>query len=319
MPEKVLVLHRFPKSQMVRIGQRFELLDAAGKKPGEVFSPEQLGSVRAVLAAGGSRLGSDTMDLLPQLGAIVCYGTGYDGVDLKAAATRKIAVGHSPGANASSVADIALTLMLASVRRLLVADGYVRDGSWAASKPSPMMRPQNGMRGRKVGVYGMGAIGGKIAARVAAFESEVGYFSRSKRDVPYRYFASLEALADWCSVLIVAVRAGPETHHVVDADILKRLGEDGHVINIARGSVIDQPALIAALTEKTIAGAGLDVFAKEPHAPDGLTALPNVVLAPHIGGHTLESHVAMQDCVMANLDAFFAGKPLPYPVREGGI
>ena len=319
MPEKVLVLHRFPKSQMVRIGQRFELLDAAGKKPGEMFSPEQLGSVRAVLAAGGSRLGSDTMDLLPQLGAIVCYGTGYDGVDLKAAAARNVAVGHSPGANASSVADIALTLMLASVRRLLVADGYVRDGSWAASKPSPMMRPQNGMRGRKVGVYGMGAIGGKIAARVAAFESEVGYFSRSKRDVPYRYFASLEALADWCSVLIVAVRAGPETHHVVDADILKRLGEDGHVINIARGSVIDQPALIAALTEKTIAGAGLDVFAKEPHAPDGLTALPNVVLAPHIGGHTLESHVAMQDCVMANLDAFFAGKPLPYPVREGGI
>src|SRR6476659_8219866 len=145
MPEKVLVLHRFPKSQMVRIGQRFELLDAAGKKPGEMFSPEQLGSVRAVLAAGGSRLGSDTMDLLPQLGAIVCYGTGYDGVDLKAAATRKIAVGHSPGANASSVADIALTLMLASVRRLLVADGYVRDGSWAASKPSPLMRPQNGM------------------------------------------------------------------------------------------------------------------------------------------------------------------------------
>jgi glyoxylate reductase len=318
MPEKVLVLHRFPKSQMVRIGQRFELLDAAGKKPGEMFSPEQLGAVRAVLAAGGSRLGSDTMDLLPQLGAIVCYGTGYDGVDLKAAAARNVAVGHSPGANASSVADIALTLMLASVRRLLVADGYVRDGSWAASKPSPMMRPQSGMRGRKVGVYGMGAIGGKIAARVAAFESEVGYFSRSKRDVPYRYFESLEALADWCSVLIVAVRAGPETHHVVDADILKRLGEDGHVINIARGSVIDQPALIAALTEKTIAGAGLDVFAREPHAPDALTALPNVVLAPHIGGHTLESHVAMQDCVMANLDAFFAGKPLPYPVREGG-
>jgi hydroxypyruvate reductase len=318
MPEKVLVLHRFPKSQMLRIGQRFELLDAAGKKPGEMFSAEQLGAVRAVLAAGGSRLGSDTMDMLPQLGAIVCYGTGYDGVDLNAAAARNVAVGHSPGANASSVADIALTLMLASVRRLLVADGYVRDGSWAASKPSPMMRPQNGMRGRKAGVYGMGAIGGKIAARAAAFESEVGYFSRSKRDVPHRYFESLEALADWCSVLIVAVRAGPETHHVVNADILKRLGEDGHVINIARGSVIDQPALIAALTEKTIAGAGLDVFAREPHAPDKLTALPNVVLAPHIGGHTLESHVAMQDCVMANLDAFFAGKPLPFPVREGG-
>jgi hydroxypyruvate reductase len=317
MPEKVLILHRFPKSQMVRIGQRFELLDAAGKKPGEMFSPEDLGSVRAVLAAGGSRLGADTMDLLPKLGAIVCYGTGYDGVDLKAAAARNIAVAHSPGANASSVADIALTLMLASVRRLLVADGYVRDGSWAASKPSPLMRPQNGMRGRKVGVYGMGEIGRKIAARVAAFECDVGYFSRTRYDLPHQYFESLADLADWCSVLIVAVRAGPETHHAVNADILKRLGEDGHVVNIARGSVIDQPALIAALTGKIIAGAGLDVFAREPHAPDELTALPNVVLAPHVGGHTLESHVAMQDCVMANLDAFFAGKSLPYPVKEG--
>jgi hydroxypyruvate reductase len=149
---------------------------------------------------------------------------------------------------------------------------------------------------------------------VAAFESEVGYFSRSRHDVPYRHFDSLAALADWCSVLMVAVRAGPDTHHAVNADILKRLGEDGHVVNIARGSVIDQAALLAALSDKTIAGAGLDVYAREPHAPDALTALPNVVLTPHIGGHTLESHVAMQNCVMANLEAFFAGKPLAYPV-----
>src|SRR6266513_1513883 len=139
MPETVLIVHRFPKSQMGRLSQRFELIDAAGKKPSEVFSPQELGAVRATIAAGGSRFGGDTMDLLPRLGAIVCYGTGYDGVDLKAAAVRNIAVGHSPGANASSVADIALTLTLASVRRLLVADGYVRDGSWAALKRSPLM------------------------------------------------------------------------------------------------------------------------------------------------------------------------------------
>lgn len=314
MSEKVLILHRFPKAQMARIGQRFELLDASGKKPNEMFPAEELASIRATITAGGSKFGADIMDMLPKLGAIVCYGTGYDGVDLKAAAARNIKVGHSPGANASSVADIAMTLMLASVRRLLVADGYIRDGSWAAMKPTPLMRAPNGMRGRKVGVYGLGEIGGKIAARVAAFESEVGYFSRSKRDMPYQYFPSLEALADWCSVLVIAVRAGPETHHVVNADILRRLGEDGHIVNIARGSVIDQPALIQALTEKTIAGAGLDVYAKEPHAPDALTAFPNVVLTPHTGGHTLESHIAMQDCVMANLAAFFAGKPLAYPV-----
>src|SRR5205823_12782472 len=172
-----------------------------------------------------------------------------------------------PGTKRASVSAIAVTMMLAATRRLLVADDYVRGGSWAAAKPSPMMRPQAGMLGRKVGVYGMGEIGRRIAARVAAFESEVGYFSRSRHDVPYRYFDSLEALADWCSVLVIAVRAGPETHHIVNADIFKRLGEDGHVINIARGSVIDQKALVAALTDKTIAGAGLDVFAKEPQAP----------------------------------------------------
>jgi hydroxypyruvate reductase len=162
----------------------------------------------------------------------------------------------------------------------------------------------------------MGEIGRKIAARCAAFESEVGYFSRSQRDVPYKYLPSLEALAEWCSVLMIAVRAGDDTHHAVDANILKKLGEDGYVVNIARGSVIDQNALLAALTDKTIAGAGLDVYGREPHAPDALTALPNVVLSPHIGGHTLESHTGMQDCVIANLEAYFAGKPLPYAVRS---
>jgi lactate dehydrogenase-like 2-hydroxyacid dehydrogenase len=127
---------------------------------------------------------------------------------------------------------------------------------------------------------------------------------------------SLEALAEWCSVLMIAVRAGTDTHHAVDAKILQKLGADGYVVNIARGSVIDQAALIAALEAKAIAGAGLDVYATEPHPPDALSAFPNVVLTPHIGGHTLESHTAMQDCVIANLEAFFAGKALPYAVRE---
>jgi lactate dehydrogenase-like 2-hydroxyacid dehydrogenase len=317
MPEKVLVYSRFPKALMLRIGERFDLLDAAGKPPNELFSADELSGIRAMITAGGTPLGADMMELMPKLAAIVCYGTGYDGVDLAAAAKRKITVGHSPGANAASVADIAVTLMLATVRRLPVADDYVRSGDWAAAKPSPMMRPQAGMRGRKVGVYGIGEIGRKIAVRVASFEAEIGYFSRSQHDVPYQYFPSLEALAEWCSVLMIAVRAGSDTHHVVNADILRKLGKDGYVVNISRGSVIDQQALIAALSDQTIAGAGLDVFAKEPHPPDALTAFANVVLTPHIGGHTLESHVAMQDCVMANLEAFFAGKPMPYEVRTG--
>ena len=315
MADKVLIYSRFPKTMMARFAERFDLLDTGGKPAHEVFPAEEFGGIRALLTAGGTPLDAEAMDLFPKLGAIVCYGTGYDGIDLKAAAARNIAVGHSPGANAASVADIAMTLMLATTRRILAADHYVRSGDWAGAKQSPMMRPQAGMPGRRIGVYGMGEIGRKIAARCAAFESEIGYFSRSKYDLPYQYFPSLEALADWCSVLMIAVRAGVETQHAVDADILKRLGEDGYVVNISRGSVIDEKALVAALSDKTIAGAGLDVFEREPHVPDALTALPNVVLAPHIGGHTLESHVGMQNCVLANLTAYFAGQPLPHAVK----
>ena len=315
MPDQVLIYSRFPKTLMTRIGERFDLIDAAGKPPTESFSAEQLANVRAMITAGGQKLGGDVMDMLPKLGAIICYGTGYDGVDFDAAAKRKIAVGNSPAANAASVADLALTLMLAVTRRLLPADEYLRGGGWSSAKPSPLMTPQPGNPGRRVGIYGMGEIGRKIATRAVAFECDVAYHSRSKHNVPYSYVASLEALVEWCNVLMIAVRAGTDTHHIIDAAMLKKLGKDGYVINIARGSVIDQAALVAALTDNTIAGAGLDVFEKEPHAPDALTAFPNVVLTPHIGGHTLDSHMAMQDCVIANLTAFFAAKSLAYPVH----
>ncbi len=315
MPEKVLIYSRFPKALMVRIGERFELLDAAGKPPGEVFSAEQLSTVRAMITAGGTSLPGRVMDTLPSLQVIICYGTGYDGVDLQAARERHIAVGNSPGANAASVADLAVTLMLAATRRIIPADRFVRDGSWAASKPSPLLRALPGNPGRRIGIYGMGEIGRKIALRMAAFETEIGYFSRTKYDLPYRYLESLEALSEWCNVLMIAVRASADTHHIVGADILKRLGTDGYVINIARGSVIEEAALAAALQNNVIAGAGLDVFEEEPHRPGALAALPNVVLTPHIGGHTTDSHTAMQNCVIANLEAFFAGRPLAFPVR----
>src|SRR5260370_16238231 len=143
----------------------------------------------------------------------------------------------------------------------------------------------------------MGEIGRKIAARVAAFESEVAYFSRSQHDVPFQYLPSLEALAEWCGVLMIAVRAGADTQHAVDAKILQKLGKDGYVVNISRGSVIDQKALVAALTDETIAGAGLDVYANEPHAPDALTAFPNVVLTTHISGLPLHSHTPLHPCM----------------------
>ena len=314
MADKVLIYSRFPKAMMARIGERYDLMDGGGKPPVETFTSEQLKDVRALITAGGQSLKSDVMDTLPNLGAIICYGTGYDGIDFKAATARGIVVGNSPGANAASVADLALTLMLAVTRRILPADHYLREGGWSSAKPSPLMSPQPGNPGRKVGIYGMGEIGRKIAARAAAFECDVAYHSRSRHDVPYTYVDSLAALVEWCDVLIIAVRAGPDTQHIVDAEMLKKLGAGGYVVNISRGSVIDQAALVAALADKTIAGAGLDVFEKEPHAPDALTALSNVVLTPHIGGHTLDSHVAMQNCVMANLQAFYAGAPLPHRV-----
>ncbi|MGJ5176946.1 2-hydroxyacid dehydrogenase [Bradyrhizobium oligotrophicum] len=316
MPDKVLIYSRFPKSLTQRFADRFELLDGGGRPAHEVFPADEVAQIRALITAGGTPLKAEHMDRLPALGAIVCYGTGYDGVDLEAAAARNIAVGHSPGANAAAVADVALMLMLASTRRLMVADAYVRDGGWAAAKPSPLMKPPPSLSGCKVGIYGMGEIGRKIAARVAAFETDIGYFNRTRYDdLPYQYFPSLDALAEWCTVLMIAVRAGAETTHAVNADLLKKLGPDGHVVNISRGSVIDEGALVAALQDGTIAGAGLDVFETEPHAPDELTSLPNVVVTPHIGGNTRESHVAMQGCVVANLAAFFAGEKLPYQVK----
>jgi hydroxypyruvate reductase len=314
MADTVLIYSRFPKSLMARIGDRFDLIDAAGKPPADTFSPEQLKHVRTLITAGGQSLKSDVMDMMPSLGAIICYGTGYDGVDFKAAAERNIIVGNSPGANAASVADLALTLMLAVTRRILPADQYLREGGWSSAKPSPLMSPQAGNPGRKIGVYGMGEIGRKIASRAAAFETDVAYHSRSRHDVPYRYIDTLAGLVEWCDVLMIAVRAGPDTQHIIGADLLSKLGPQGYVVNISRGSVIDQEALVAALAGKTIAGAGLDVFEKEPQAPDALTAFPNVVLTPHIGGHTLDSHVSMQDCVIANLTAYYSGKPLPHPV-----
>ena len=314
MAHQVLIHSRFPKDLMMRIGERYDLLDGKGRPPCESFSPEQLKSVRAMITAGGRALPAAVLDSLPSLGAIICYGTGYDGIDLAETRRRNIVVGHSPAANAASVADLAVTLLLAAVRRLLPADDYVRSGGWSGAKPSPLLRQPHGMTGRRIGVYGMGAIGRKIAARCAAFESEVAYHSRSRHDVPYPYHPSLAGLAEWADVLMVAVRAGADTEHAVDVDILRQLGPQGVVVNIARGSVVDQAALVAALEGGGIAGAGLDVYAQEPHPPDALTRLANVVLTPHIGGHTVESHLAMQDCVLANLEAFFAGRPLAYPV-----
>ena len=274
--------------------------------------------VRAAVVYGTTDTSGAALAHLPALGVVCCIGSGYEGVDLDAARERGIGVTHSPGANASAVADLAVGLLLSSIRRLPQADAYVRSGEWGASGGRRMPHLQ-GLTGRKVGIYGLGSIGEKIARRLEAFETEVAYHNRRRRpDVHYAHHTTLLDLAHWADVLMVAVRAGPENRHAVDAKVLAALGPRGHVVNISRGSVIDEAALIRALADGGIAGAGLDVYEREPEVPAELRGLPNVALTPHLGGGTVEAQTAMHDCVLANLDAFLAGRPLPTPVPGPG-
>ena len=314
MTGTVLVFPRFPRRLFALLGERYEVLDPGRQTPAEAFSPEQRAKVDVLVTAGGMRTTRQAIEALPNLKLIACYGTGYDGVDRKAAKERGILVSNSPGANASSVADQAIALMLAVMRGIPRADAFTRRGGWAAGERFNVA-PAPGMTRRRIGVYGMGEIGRKIAVRAAAFDADVQYFSRRKLDdVPYPYHPTLEALVEWCDVLQIAVRAGEENRHIIDAAMLRRLGPQGYLVNISRGSVIDEAALIEALKDGVIAGAGLDVYQNEPRVNEAFFSLPNTVLAPHLGGHTSEAHERMQDSVMANVAAFFAGKPLPNPV-----
>ena len=269
-----------------------------------------------VVTTGGSGAKADLINGLPNLGIIACWGTGYENVDLNAAAARGVKVTYSPGANAASVADLAVALMLDSIRRVSFCDRFVRSGEWddpASQRPQRM----KGVTGRKVGVLGLGEIGWKIAKRLDAFETEVCYHNRRLRpDAPWRYFDKLIDMARHCDVLMVALRADASNRRIVNAEILDALGPDGHVVNITRGSVIDEPALIAALQDGRIAGAGLDVFEREPHVPEALRHLPNVVLTPHMGGGAIEAALAMSNAVMQNVEAYIGGKALPHPVPE---
>ena len=266
--------------------------------------------VRAIVTAALMVIGRDAMKALPNLGLISCTGSGYDGVDLDAARELGVAVTNCLGVNAASVADLALGLFVATVRRVCDGNALVRRGEWPLLvKRAPTTL--RGLTGRRVGIYGLGSVGEKIASRAVAFEMAVGYHNRKPRaDVPYAYFDSLLELARWADVLVIAARASPENRHAVDRRILAALGSDAHVINVARGSLIDESALIDALRDGTIAGAGLDVVEGEPDVAPALLALPNVVFTPHFGGGTVEAELGRQQMVLANLRAFLSGSEL---------
>jgi hydroxypyruvate reductase len=268
--------------------------------------------IRAIAASGESKVPRELIEQLPKLEIVSVFGVGYDGVDVAAARERGIAVTHTPNVLNDEVADLAIALVLAVSRRLIEADRYVRSGAWAANGPMPLARKVSGAR---MGIVGLGRIGMAIAKRAEAFGMSIAYTSRNaKAEAPYPYFASAEALAREVDFLVVITPGGAGTRNLIDAKVLAALGKKGYLVNVARGSVVDEQALVSALRDGTIAGAALDVFENEPNVPSELLAFDNVVLTPHIGSATWQTRQAMADLAFGNLEAHFGGKPLLSPV-----
>jgi lactate dehydrogenase-like 2-hydroxyacid dehydrogenase len=263
--------------------------------------------------SGGNGVDAATMDAAPDLKLIALTVVGYDRTDVAHARSRGIAITNTPDVLTDDVADLAIGLMIAVARRLPAQDLYVRQGRWEKDGMPPLTRRASG---RRIGVLGLGRIGQAIAMRARPFASEIGYFSRHPRQegADYHYADSPETLAQWADVLIVAVAGGPETAGLVSAAVIDALGPDGTLINIARGSVVDEAALVGALVDGRLGAAGLDVFADEPHVSPALLGLENVVLIPHQGSATRETRAAMGQLALDNLAAFFAGRPLLTPI-----
>lgn len=293
----LFVMTSLPPDMIEALEQRFTVHSGGG--------PED---TRAIVAGGASVIDAATIEALPQLEIIAVNGVGYDGIDLEAARARGIRVTTTPDVLTDDVADQAIALMLAVQRRIAVNDRMVRDGGW-------MVPPGRQASGRRIGIFGLGRIGKAIARRAEPFAAELLYTARhAKPEVPWRFVPDIATLAAACDVLILSAPGGEATHHIVTAEVLTSLGPEGVLVNIARGSLVDEAALIAALSDGRIAGAGLDVFEHEPDVPRALRHMAQVVLAPHQGSATDAGRAAMAVLVLANLDAHFAGKPLPTPL-----
>lgn len=313
MKPTILMVPRMPAGLVARLSESYEVLGPMERPVPEAL-PQGAGAARALLTVGGQKTSAALIDALPQLGLIACYGTGVEGVDRRHAAAKGVAVSNAADANAASVAEFAMGLMLASTRLIGQGERFIRSGRWQGNAIERLAFVP-GLAGRRLGIYGLGAIGSRIATRAAAFDMEIGYHNRARRaELPYLYHDSLHGLADWADILVVAVRASAETRHAVDARVLEALGPQGHLVNISRGIAVDEEALCTALETGVIAGAALDVFEHEPQVPDRLKALENVVLTPHIAANALSAQAAQQELMLGNLAAFFAGRPLLSPV-----
>ena len=264
------------------------------------------------VTSGRFGVGTELMRALPNLRAVVNFGVGYDTTDTRQAAERGIAVSNTPDVLNDCVADTAVALYVDVLRRTSAADRYVRRGDWARKGNFPLATKASGKR---VGILGLGRIGKVIARRLEGFDCTINYHNRKKAPGgPYEYASSPVELARNADVLIVAAAGGPESVHVVDHDVIEALGPNGYLINIARGSVVDEQALVAALLDGRLGGAGLDVFADEPKVPQDLLSMDNVVLLPHLGSGTNETRAAMAELTLANLAQFAADGTLVTPV-----
>ena len=263
--------------------------------------------VRGLAHFGHSKVDAKLMDALPKLELISNFGVGVDQIDLEAARQRKIIVTNTPDVLNDCVADCAMALVLNTLRKFPQSEVYLRGGNWASRGPYPLT---TSIGGKTLGVLGLGRIGEAIAARATACGMKIRYHNRKRKDVPYPYDPDPATLARNSDVLLVVTPATAETSRIINAKILDALGPEGYLVNIARGSVVDEPVLLRYLQEKKIAGAGLDVYADEPRVPPEFFSLDNAVLFPHVGSATVETRKAMGDLQIENLRLHFAGKPV---------
>ena len=270
-------------------------------------------SIMGIAAGGESTVPRSLIEQLPNLKLVSVFGVGYDGIDVQAAVARGVTVTHTPGVLTDDVADLAMGLVLAVSRQIVQADQHVRGGRWPQG-PMPLGRKVSGAR---MGIVGLGRIGAAIARRALAFDMSVAYTARTEKPASgFRFYATASQLAAEVDFLVVITPGGQGTRHLINAEVLTALGPKGYLINVARGSVVDEPALMHALQDGQIAGAGLDVFAAEPHVPEALWGMPNVVLTPHMASATHQTRRAMAELAFANMQAGVTLKPVLTPVPE---
>jgi hydroxypyruvate reductase len=277
-----------------------------------VHWPTDRTDISAAVTIGSVGLSNDMIAALPSLKTIVCFGVGVDGLDLAFCRARGVAVTNGRDINHEDVADVAIGLLIGAARRMFEGEKVLRAGAWT---PPLAVPPQRRLRGMKLGIVGMGAIGQAIAMRAAAFGMEIAWTGpRAKPDIAQRYEPDLLALASWADALAIAARGDASTERLIDARVIAALGENGILVNVSRGSVVDEDALIAALKAGKLAGAGLDVFAEEPTPAARWADVPHAVLTPHLGGGTREALFAGAINVMENLRRHFAGEALLTPL-----